>query len=249
MSLLCVSLFRIGMQLFNEGLFLSQMAFRGCRGAGYAAQIFTNQSNYSQSVRFACLLCWCLELSLSALRELGVFWNDAFRKIFGYSKWESVKLLQLICGCLVFFHIYDLFRLRFLSQVVKKLPFISTFNASLELKYHTLQNLIKVYGAYNTVRSLLLYMNIFVTVTCMSFRLQFQCVIFSFYVVCTFLLRTKIIIIIKRMIRKDQCQGSQCQHRTGASGFQDGVFIVVCVTIMLLHFILKELNVNLTFIR
>ena len=65
-------------------------------------------------------------------------------------------MLQFFCGCLDFVHIYDLFRLRFLSQVVK-LPFISSSYASLELKYHTLENLIKFYGAYNCSFSVAVY--------------------------------------------------------------------------------------------
>mgnify|MGYP003519444986 CR=1 FL=1 len=62
-------------------------------------------------VRSFCLplLVYCLgalDLTTSMVQELGVCWNDAFRKIFSYDRWESVKLLQFFCGCLDFTHIY-----------------------------------------------------------------------------------------------------------------------------------------------
>jgi Reverse transcriptase (RNA-dependent DNA polymerase) len=135
----------------------------------YAAlnSVFSRSSTLHEPVKLQLVHSFCLpllvycvgalELSVSSLRELGVCWNDAFRKIFGYNRWESVKVLQFFCGCLDFVHIYDLFRLKFLSQVVKKLPFISSSYASLELKFHTLENLIKFYGAYNCSFSVAVY--------------------------------------------------------------------------------------------
>ena len=103
-------------------------------------------------VRSFCLplLVYCLgalDLTTSMVQELGVCWNDAFRKIFSYNRWESVKLLQFFCGCLDFTHIYDLLRLRFLSQVIIKLPFLNVFCSSLELQYQTVQKLCDRYGA------------------------------------------------------------------------------------------------------
>ena len=103
-------------------------------------------------VRSFCLplLVYCLgalDLTTSMVQELGVCWNDAFRKSFSYNRWESVKLLQFFCGCLDFTHIYDLLRLRFLSQVIIKLPFLNVFCSSLELQYQTVQKLCDRYGA------------------------------------------------------------------------------------------------------
>jgi len=107
-----------------------------------------------QLVRSFCLplLVYCigsLELSSAMIRALGVCWNDAFRKIFCYSRWESVKLLQFFCGCLDFVHIYDLARFRFLSQLTHRLPFVTLFCSSLEMHYHNLQMLSDRYGASN----------------------------------------------------------------------------------------------------
>jgi hypothetical protein len=57
------------------------------------------------------LLTYCigaLELSVSAVNKLSVCWNNAFRKIFQYKCWESVKQLQYFCGCLDFKHMYTI---------------------------------------------------------------------------------------------------------------------------------------------
>ena len=49
-----------------------------------------------------------LELTSSARNDLSVCWNVAFRKIFHYNSWESVKKLQYFCGCLDFQHMLDI---------------------------------------------------------------------------------------------------------------------------------------------
>jgi hypothetical protein len=117
---------------------------------GALNSIFSRNSSLAEPVigcswcgLFACLplLVYCLgalELTPSMVQELGVCWNNAFRKIFIYNRWESVKVLQYFCGCLDFTHIYDLLRLRFLSTVAFKLSFLNVFVSSLELQYHRL---------------------------------------------------------------------------------------------------------------
>jgi len=86
------------------------------------------------------LLCYCLgalELNCSAIRDLAVAWNNAFRRIFHYNRWESVKQLQYFCGCLDFKHLYDLARYRFLSDISNRLVYLSGFFTSLEFHYHS----------------------------------------------------------------------------------------------------------------
>ena len=73
------------------------------------------------------LLTYCvgaLELSSGAVNELSVCWNDAFRKIFHFNRWESAKQLHYYSGCLDFMHLYDLARYRFLSTIRRKLPYL-----------------------------------------------------------------------------------------------------------------------------
>jgi hypothetical protein len=94
------------------------------------------------------LLTYCigaLELSVSAVNELAVCWNNAFRKIFHYKCWESVKQLQYFCGCLDFKHMYDLARYKFLMRVVTQLPHLSLFCASRDIQYRSVILLRHVY--------------------------------------------------------------------------------------------------------
>lgn len=84
------------------------------------------------------LLTYCtgaLELTTSAINELGVCWNDAYRKIFHYNRWESVKQVQYFFGSLDFKHMYDLARHKFLSVVSHKVPYLKCFYTSLDIHY------------------------------------------------------------------------------------------------------------------
>jgi hypothetical protein len=66
-----------------------------------------------------------LELSKAAVRQLSVCYNDGYRKIFGYNRWESVKNVQRMCGDLPFEYLYDSARLRFYCNLVNVNYFLS----------------------------------------------------------------------------------------------------------------------------
>ena len=73
-------------------------------------------------VKATCLpiLLYCLGalcLPQHRVRQLGVCWNDCFRKIFHYNRWDSVKELQYFCGELSFEYLYDLNKWNFLSNM------------------------------------------------------------------------------------------------------------------------------------
>ena len=135
----------------------------------YAAvnSIFSRSSGIDEMVKVHLVQSFCLplltygfgalELNSNAIRVLGVCWNDAFRKVFNYRRWESVKMLQHFCGCLDFVHMYDLARLRFLNGIVNKLPLVKLFYSSLELQYNTMQNLCERYGANGLPFSVAVY--------------------------------------------------------------------------------------------
>ena len=78
------------------------------------------------------LLTYCigaLVLPQYKLKELGVCWNDSYRKIFMYNRWESVAELQYYCGDLSFDYTYDLYKWNFLSTtdaVMVLLPCLSS---------------------------------------------------------------------------------------------------------------------------
>jgi len=72
-----------------------------------------------QLVKSYCLplLTYCigsLDMPSYKVKDLGVCWNDCFRKIFGYNRWESVTELQFFCHEMPFECIYELYKWNFL---------------------------------------------------------------------------------------------------------------------------------------
>ena len=73
-------------------------------------------------------------------------WNDSFRKIFGFNRWESVKELQWHLGELPFEFIYDLYRWKFLTNVTCLPSSISMLMNISNLQYGQLSKLTYTYG-------------------------------------------------------------------------------------------------------
>ena len=82
--------------------------------------------------------------------QLAVCWNDSFRKIFGFKRCESVKLLQYCCSELPLEYIYDLQKWKFLSNT----PVSDRFVALYHLKQYTLDNLSQKYDFNSSVASM-----------------------------------------------------------------------------------------------
>ena len=57
-----------------------------------------------------------VDVSDQQVKDLAVCWNDSFRRIFGYKRHESVKVLQFYCGELYFDLMYELIKWRFLTS-------------------------------------------------------------------------------------------------------------------------------------
>jgi len=54
------------------------------------------------------LLCYCigsLDFTSGQIKDLAVCWNDCYRRIFGFKRYELVKLLQFYCKELPFEYI------------------------------------------------------------------------------------------------------------------------------------------------
>jgi len=51
------------------------------------------------------------------IRKLNVCWNSIYRRIFNFHRWESVKVLQLMCERLDLAHILDKIKLKFYSRL------------------------------------------------------------------------------------------------------------------------------------
>jgi len=63
---------------------------------------------------------------------LNVCWNDAFRRVFGFKRYESVKELQWYCGEMSLPYIYYLAGWNFVISVTHK------NNRSLSILYNTM---------------------------------------------------------------------------------------------------------------
>jgi len=92
------------------------------------------------------LLTYCLSaLSLTrrCVQDVGVCWNDCFRRIFRYNRYESVKDLQLFCNELPLELVYDLAKWKSLfdtSHVPVSIRILFT------LQNHAMSDLTKKYG-------------------------------------------------------------------------------------------------------
>jgi len=53
------------------------------------------------------------------IRKLNVCWNSIYRHIFNFHRWESVKVLQLMCERLDHMHILDKIKLKFYNRLYK----------------------------------------------------------------------------------------------------------------------------------
>lgn len=125
-----------------------------CKFYGACNGILNNCSQ-QEPVKLQLLKSFCqplLTYSLGALNidktmrnKLSVCWNDGYRKVFGFHRWESVKLAQFYCGDLPFDYVYDLCRLKFFLINVHKSCVVSRLFNILESKYCRLANLLLKY--------------------------------------------------------------------------------------------------------
>ena len=105
-----------------------------------------------QLVKSYCLplLVYCvaaLRLTSSAIRQLSVCWNDAFRKNFNFRRFESVRTLQTEFGSIDFQHLYDLYKWVFLKSIGSKCVTVywSKFVCMLNIQCHTCDDLFDKY--------------------------------------------------------------------------------------------------------
>jgi len=75
-----------------------------------------------------------------------VCWNDSFRKLFGFNRWKSVKELQWHLGELPFEFVYDIYRRKFLKNVMCSPSSISLLSDISNLQYGYVPKLSHKYG-------------------------------------------------------------------------------------------------------
>ena len=59
-----------------------------------------------------------LDFTSGQIEDLAVCWNDCVRRIVGFKRYESVKLLQFYCKELPFEYIVELYKWKFLTSRV-----------------------------------------------------------------------------------------------------------------------------------
>jgi len=52
------------------------------------------------------------------MSDLSVAWNDAYKRIFHYARWESVKELMYFCGDLDMEYLYNIHRWKFMIDLL-----------------------------------------------------------------------------------------------------------------------------------
>jgi len=94
------------------------------------------------------LLVYCigaLHMTRTSVQQLSVCWNDAFRRIFHYKRFESVKCLQDAFGAMDINHMYDLHRWNFLKSLHKRCDSWLNFIVIHDLEFHICDNLKRQY--------------------------------------------------------------------------------------------------------
>ena len=62
--------------------------------------------------------CGVISLPKSVISEMNMWWNSAYRDIFGYNKWESVKELICMLNRLDVHHLINLRQLLFIKRTL-----------------------------------------------------------------------------------------------------------------------------------
>jgi len=99
---------------------------------------------------FLPLLTYCMggmDVMAHQLKDIAVCWNDCFRRIFGYKRYESVKTVQFYCGeqRVTLELMYDLSRWKFLNGLLCG-PASLRFTVFYELNRHVVYSYSLKYG-------------------------------------------------------------------------------------------------------
>ena len=111
-------MFEAGQSLQVDCSYVKRKFYAACN-AVLADCKYANEFVKLHLVKSYCLpvLTYCigsLDLPCYKVKDLGVCWNDSFRKIFGCNRWEPVTELQFFCHEMPFECIYDLCKWNFL---------------------------------------------------------------------------------------------------------------------------------------
>ena len=116
---------------------------RGCNTDAENVKVFLTKTSCLPLLTYS---IGALKLSSAAINSVGVCWNDAFRKIFGCNRWESVSHVQYCFGELSFAYIYDLYRWNFLHKCLSTSDSVSYLAAIVNSERDELNKFAELYG-------------------------------------------------------------------------------------------------------
>ena len=150
-------MFLSGPSLSVDCSVIKRKFYAACNSIFYSCK-HTDELIKLQIMKSYCLplLTYCvgaIELPKYKVNELSVCWNDCFRKIFKFHRWESVKEVQYFCNEMPFSFIYDFARWKFLSAPVmhESVAFLRSFVSRNKL---LLDELMSNYGENVSVRAM-----------------------------------------------------------------------------------------------
>ena len=150
-------MFVSGPSLSVDCNFIKRKFYAACNSIVYSCK-HANELVKLQLMKSYCLplLTYCIgaiDLPKYKVKDLSVCWNDCFRKLFKFQRWESVKEVQYYLNELPFELMYDLARWKFLSAVVMpdSVAFLRDFITGNKL---VVDNFVVQYGDYVSVSAM-----------------------------------------------------------------------------------------------
>ena len=92
----------------NEKILCSSNFHHASFNVGYVSEMARLSLVESYALPMLIYAFEALNLCSYKLRSLAVCWNSIFRKLFKFHRWESVKLVQLLCGRMNLSHMFYL---------------------------------------------------------------------------------------------------------------------------------------------
>jgi len=81
------------------------------------------------------------------IRKLNVWWNSIYTRIFNFHRWQSVKVLQLMCERLDLTHILDKIELKFYNRLYRCDSDVLQYCMSISKYCKNVINLVNKYDA------------------------------------------------------------------------------------------------------
>ena len=146
-TLLSAKTFVIDLSSIRRKFFTSTNAILSkCSNTSECVKLYSLESHCLPILLYA---SECLNLPKFQLAELNSWWNSAYRKIFNYNKWESVKSLISFSGRLDLHHIVNFRTLKFIIKMNQCLNTPISTKVYLNYTYNTGSECTELFKKYN----------------------------------------------------------------------------------------------------